>query len=47
LKKLFYDPSFFEEWAKDNRFEVEIGHPKVEGYWNNDFVFTVSMWKEE
>lgn len=46
LKKLFYSKSFFREWARKNSCEIQFFDSDVEGYWNNQFVFDVYMYKK-
>lgn len=46
LQKFFYKRVFFEEWAVKHNLEIEFDDSKVEGYWNNDFVFNVFFYKK-
>lgn len=45
LPKLFYDRSFFTEFAKKHNLKIEFCESTVENYWNNDFIFNVFMYK--
>lgn len=45
LKKIFYRKDFFLEWAKKNNCGIEFYDSDVEGYWNNQFVFDVYIYK--
>lgn len=45
LPKFFYSRKFFEEFALEHDMEILFSESKVEGYWNNDFVFSCYMYK--
>lgn len=45
LDKLFYDRSFFIDYAIKNKMDIKITTPKLNGYWNADFVFDVYLYK--
>ncbi|MCR4784043.1 MAG: class I SAM-dependent methyltransferase [bacterium] len=46
LPKLFYDKAFFERFAKENELSIEFINYNMEGYWNNQFVFHLIMWRK-
>lgn len=46
LHKLFYRRDFFYDWAMKNNLEIEFHNSQVEGYWNNEFVFDVYIYKK-
>lgn len=37
---------FFYDWAMKNNLEIEFHNSQVEGYWNNEFVFDVYIYKK-
>lgn len=43
LPKLFYPRSFFQDFARKHGLELRFKESKVEGYWNNDFIFNCFM----
>ena len=45
LPKLFYDRTFFLDFAVKHGMDIKFRQSKVKGYWNNDFVFNCFMWK--
>ncbi len=45
LPKLFYSREFFINFAKEHNMKIEFKKPTLEGYWNNDFIFSVYMYK--
>lgn len=45
LNKLFYEKSFFKQWADTHGCEVEFTESDVKGYWNNRFVFNAFFYK--
>ena len=45
LKKLFYDKDFFINFAQKHRMKILFSKSEVEGYWNNDFVFSCFLYK--
>ena len=45
LGKLFYDRSFFEKAASRNNMSIEFIEYSMNGYWNNEFVFNLIMYK--
>ena len=47
LPKLFYKKEFFSVFAAENDMDITFLPSKVEGYWNNDFIFNVFMYKKD
>lgn len=47
LHKLFYSREFFYDWDEKNNLEIEFHNSQVEGYWNNEFVFDIYMYKNK
>ncbi len=45
LPKLFYTRQFFEGFAQRNNMSINFLESNVEGYWNNQFVFSCYMYK--
>ena len=45
LPKLFYPRKFFADFAAKHQLRIEFYRSKVEGYWNNDFIYNVYMYK--
>jgi len=45
LPKLFYNRQFFEEFARRHKMSINFLESNVEGYWNNQFVFSCYMYK--
>lgn len=45
LSKLFYDRSFFLDFAKEHQIDIKFKMSRMKGYWNNDFVFNCFLWK--
>lgn len=45
LPKFFYRREFFEGFAAEHDMEVIFSDSNVEGYWNNEFVFSCFMYK--
>lgn len=45
LPKLFYSRVFFKKFADKHKLQVEFCPSEVEGYWNNDFIYNVYMYK--
>ena len=45
LPKLFYPRKFFEDFAAKHQLRIKFYRSKVEGYWNNDFIYNVYMYK--
>ena len=45
LVKLFYERSFFENFARKNKLNICFDNYNMKGYWNNDFVYHVYMYK--
>lgn len=45
LPKLFYNRSFFTDFAKEHNLKIEFCDSTVESYWNNDFIFNCFMYK--
>lgn len=45
LPKLFYSKQFFERFAQEHNMNINFLKSKVEGYWNNQFVFSCYMYK--
>lgn len=46
LPKLFYSKSSFYDFAQKHNMDIVIMESKVEGYWNNDFVFNCFLYKK-
>lgn len=46
LPKLFYDKSFFSDFAHKHNMDIVITDSTMEGYWNNDFVFNCFLYKK-
>lgn len=47
LPKLFYQKSFFVDFAQEHNLDIKISASHVPGYWNNEFIFNVFLWKSE
>ena len=47
LHKFFYSREFFYDWDEKNNLEIEFHNSQVEGYWNNEFVFDIYMYKNK
>ena len=45
LDKKFFNKSFFERFAKKNQVMIEFRETNIRGYWNNEFVYDVYMYK--
>ena len=45
LPKLFYPQKLFQNFAAKHNLRIEFCSSKVEGYWNNDFIYNVYMYK--
>lgn len=45
LPKLFYPKSFFEDFAKKHGLKLEFYNSEVSGYWNNEFVYNICLYK--
>lgn len=45
LPKLFYPKCFFEKIARKYDLQMEFCSSNVDGYWNNDFIYNVYMYK--
>lgn len=45
LPKLFYEKSFFEQFAAEHQMQIRFLESDVAGYWNNAFVFNCYMYK--
>lgn len=45
LSKLFFSKSFFQEFAEKNQADILITNSKMNGYWNNEYVFNCFMYK--
>ena len=45
LPKLFYPRNFFSDFAEQHGLKIEFLPSEVEGYWNNEFIFNVYMYK--
>lgn len=45
LPKLFYPKSFFEDFAAKHGLALEFYNSEVNGYWNNEFVFNVCLYR--
>lgn len=45
LPKLFYSKDLFADFADRHDMDIVISDSKVEGYWNNDFIFNCFMYK--
>ena len=46
LPKLFYLRKFFADFAEKHQLRIEFYPSKVEGYWNNEFIYNVYMYKQ-
>lgn len=46
LHKLFYSREFFEQFAETHNMDICIQESRVEGYWNNEFVFNCFLYKK-
>ncbi|MBR1390964.1 MAG: class I SAM-dependent methyltransferase [Lachnospiraceae bacterium] len=46
LPKFFYRKEFFIDFAKEKNLEIDFFDTNVNGYWNNEFVFDVYLYKE-
>lgn len=47
LPKLFYAKEFFIEFAKQHHMTIMFKDSNIKGYWNNDFIFNVFMYKHD
>ena len=47
LDKLFYEKSFFEDFAEKHTLRVSFEPVQVEGYWNAPFLYSVFFSREE
>lgn len=45
LQKKFFTKDFFEDFASGNNLEIRIEKSCLDGYWNQEFVFDVYMYK--
>lgn len=45
LPKLFYNRSFFSDFAEEHDMKIDFCTSTVENYWNNDFIFNCFMYK--
>ncbi|HBH94623.1 MAG TPA: SAM-dependent methyltransferase [Ruminococcaceae bacterium] len=45
LPKLFYPKSFFEDFGKKHGLKVVFYESDMKGYWNNDYVYNVCLYK--
>lgn len=46
LDKKFFGRNFFEQFAEKKQVEVEFRNTQIKGYWNNEFVYDVYMYKK-
>ena len=46
LPKLFYEKEFFSDYAMAHNMRVEFFESRMEGYWNNEFVFHCFLYKQ-
>lgn len=47
LPKFFYRRSFFTDFAEENDCRISFTDSNVEGYWNNEFVFSCFFYKRQ
>lgn len=47
LPKFFYRRDFFTEFAKEYNLKVSFADSNVEGYWNNEFVYSCYFYKNQ
>ena len=47
LPKLFYKREFFTTFASEHNMDISFSESAVEGYWNNDFVFSCYLYKRK
>lgn len=45
LPKLFYSKDIFTNFAKTHNMSIKFESSKIDGYWNNDFVFNCYLFK--
>ncbi len=45
LPKLFYHKDFFSDFAAKHHLRIDFRESKMQGYWNNEFVFHCFMYK--
>lgn len=45
LKKLFLSREFFLNFAEENKLDIKFCYPKIEGYWNSDYIYDVYLYK--
>lgn len=45
LPRLFYSKQFFVDFAKEHNLLIKFTDSKMEGYWNNEFIFNCYMYK--
>ena len=46
LPKLFYSKQFFSDFALKHNMRIFFPDFKVEGYWNNDYIFNCFFYKQ-
>ena len=46
LPKLFYEKSFFTDFAESHNMRIEFSEFQMDGYWNNEFVFHCFLYKK-
>ncbi|MCI8691535.1 MAG: class I SAM-dependent methyltransferase [Lachnospiraceae bacterium] len=47
LPKFFYKKEFFTTFASEHNMDISFSESAVEGYWNNDFVFSCYLYKRK
>lgn len=47
LPKFFYKREFFTTFASEHNMDISFSESTVEGYWNNDFVFSCYLYKRK
>ncbi len=47
LNKLFYSKEYFIQFAKKHDMNIKFTKSKMEGYWNNEYVFNCYLYKRE
>ena len=45
LPKFFYEKSFFTDFATTHNMSIEFSESRMEGYWNNEFVFHCFLYR--
>lgn len=45
LDKLFFEKEYFEKFAEENNLSICFEKSAMQGYWNNEYVYHVCLYK--